>query len=257
MIAIISPAKNMKIQEDGTPPMSVPIFLQEAGEIWGELRKCFPLDLQELMKISETLSEDSFDRIQAMKWDEAGTCAIETYDGIQYKYMDPLHFSAEAKAFAKNHVRILSGMYGVLQPYDSIYEYRLEMGTRLSVNESKNLYDFWKDKLYRELEEELRDSRIHKTGEPVILNLASEEYGKIIKKYRKDPVRIVTCHFKTYSKGKYRVLATAAKMARGSMIRYLSMNQMDDLEGVKSFDWNGYCYEEALSTPEEYVFLKK
>lgn len=249
MIAILSPAKNMKIQKEGTKPKTSPVCLKEAAVIWEELRKYHPLELQQLMKISEKLAEDSFDRIQMMKWDMEGTSAIETYDGIQYKYMDSMTFSEEAKEFAQNHVRILSGLYGVIRPYDSIYEYRLEMLTKLSVNGSKNLYDFWGSRLYEELVREMK-------GEQIILNLASEEYAKIIRKYKKDPVKFVTCTFKTYSKGKHKVLATAAKMARGSMIRYLAMNQIDDLDGVKQFDWNGYQYEESISTPEELVFLQ-
>lgn len=249
MIAILSPAKNMKIEKEGTKPKTLPVCLKEAKMVWQELRNYHPLELMQLMKISEKLAEDSFDRIQTMKWDENGTSAIETYDGIQYKYMKAMTFSEEEKAFAQKHVRILSGLYGILRPYDSIYEYRLEMLTRLSVNGSRNLYDFWGNRLDEELKKELE-------GEKVILNLASEEYGKIIRKYKEDSVRFVTCTFRTYSKGKYKVLATAAKMARGSMIHYLTVNQIDDLEGVKGFDRSGYRYEESLSSPEELVFLQ-
>ena len=254
MITILSPAKNMKIREDGTRPQSMPVCLSEARCIWEELRTYLPPDFQALMNISEKLAEDSFDRIQAMKWDCNGTSAVETYEGIQYKYMDPGSFSDEAKVFAQKHVRILSGLYGILRPYDSIYEYRLEMLTRLSVGACKNLYEFWGDRLYGELIADLMEDLGKKS--PVILNLASEEYGKIIKRHRKDPIQIVTCSFRTYSKGRHRVLATAAKMARGSMVRYLAMNQIDSIEGVKKFCWGDYHYEETLSSPQELVFLQ-
>lgn len=249
MITILSPAKNMKIEQNGTPPRSLPSCMEEAKSVWEVLKKYNPLDLQILMKINEKLSEDSFDRIQAIKWDGSGTAALETYDGIQYKYMDSMTFSEEAKEFAQEHVRILSGLYGIVRPYDSIYEYRLEMLTKMSVNGSKNLYDFWGRRLYDELIREMK-------GERMILNLASEEYGKIIRRYIEDDTEFVTCTFKTYSKGKHKVLATAAKMARGSMVRYLSMNQIDNLDGVKSFDWNGYRYEDSLSSQKELVFLQ-
>lgn len=249
MITIISPAKNMKVDRQGTKPETLPYFLEEAKEIGEELKKLSPLDLQLLMKINEKLAEDSFDRIQTMKWDMEGTSAVETYDGIQYKYMDSKTFSDTAKAFARNHLRILSGLYGVVRPYDSIYEYRLEMLTKLPVGEMKNLYTYWNRKIHDRLIEELE-------GERIVLNLASDEYGKTVRKYIEEPYKMVTCVFKTYSKGKHKVLATAAKMARGSMVRYICENQIDDIEGVKKFDWEGYRYEKSLSSEEELVFLQ-
>jgi cytoplasmic iron level regulating protein YaaA (DUF328/UPF0246 family) len=104
--------------------------------------------------------------------------------------------------------------------------------------------------------EELAIGSQSQEGSRVILNLASDEYGKTIKKYVKDPYRMITCHFKVYSKGQYKVQATAAKMARGSMVRYICENGIDDPEGVKNFDWDGYRFEECLSGPTDYVFLK-
>lgn len=249
MIMIISPAKNMKVDRNGTKPLTLPYYIEESKDIWRELKVLMPADFQALMKINDKLADDSFDRIQHMKFDMEGTSALETYDGIQYKYMNPQTFSKEAKIFAQDHLRVLSGLYGVVRPYDSIYEYRLEMLTKMSVNGSKNLYDFWGSKLYEQLLEELQ-------GKKVILNLASDEYGKTIKKYVKEPYRMITCHFKTYSKGKYKVLATAAKMARGSMVRYICENQIDDPRKLKDFDWEGYRFEESLSTSEEFVFLQ-
>lgn len=249
MITIISPAKNMKVDREGTKPVTLPFYTEEAKDIWKELKQYMPADLQVLMKINDNLAEDSFDRIQHMKFDMEGTSAIETYDGIQYKYMNPHTFSDEAKQFAQEHIRVLSGLYGVVRPYDSIYEYRLEMLTKMSVNGSKNLYDFWGKKLYERLIDEM-------AGEKVILNLASDEYGKTIKKYLKEPYRMITCHFKVYSKGSYKTLATAAKMARGSMVKYICENEIDNPENLKRFDWEGYHFEESLSTWDNYVFLQ-
>lgn len=262
MITIISPAKNMKVDKEGTRPITLPYFMDEAKDIWSELRKMMPHDLQVLMKINDKLAEDSFDRIQHMKFDMEGTAALETYDGIQYKYMNPQTFSQEGKAFAQNHLRVLSGLYGVVRPYDSIYEYRLEMLTKMAVEsskegrEAKNLYEFWGRKLHDRLLEELEAGKQIQKGSRVILNLASDEYGKTIKKYVKEPYQMITCHFKVYSKGQYKVQATAAKMARGSMVRYICENGIDDPEAVKNFDWDGYRFEECLSGPADYVFLK-
>ncbi|MBE5955974.1 MAG: YaaA family protein [Lachnospiraceae bacterium] len=269
MITIISPAKNMKVDKEGTKPVSLPYYLEEAKDIWKELKQMMPSDLQVLMKINDKLADDSFDRIQHMKFDMEGTSALETYDGIQYKYMNPQTFTEEAREFAQNHLRVLSGLYGVVRPYDSIYEYRLEMLTKLTVTSSvdgtiaKNLYEFWGRRLHDRLLDEMILGDKEEKGGPgsydghnIILNLASDEYGKTIKKYVKEPDRIITCHFKVYSKGQYRVQATAAKMARGSMVRYICENQIDNPEEVKAFDWDGYRFEESLSGPAEYVFLK-
>lgn len=274
MITIISPAKNMKVDKTGTKPQTMPYYIEETKEIWEKLKEYLPGDLETLMKINGKLAEDSFDRIQHMQFDENGTSAVETYDGIQYKYMDPAGFSEKGKAFAQEHLRVLSGLYGVVRPYDSIYEYRLEMQTKLSVAGKKHLYDFWGDKIWKKLESDLyvqsekgakdqlfalrEEMEAREPGEAsyVILNLASEEYTKAVRKYVKPPYRMVTCQFKTYSKGSYKVLATAAKMARGSMVRYLCENQIDDLAQIKKFDWEGYHFEESLSSRDEYVFLQ-
>ena len=262
MITIISPAKNMKVDKERTKPVTLPYFMDEAKDIWEELRGMMPADLQSLMKINDKLADDSFDRIQHMKFDMEGTSAIETYDGIQYKYMNPHTFSKETKEFAQKHVRVLSGLYGVVRPYDSIYEYRLEMLTKMAVenrNEgtiAKNLYEFWGRKLHDRLIYEMETEKKDNEESREILNLASDEYGKTIKKYVKEPYRMITCHFKVYSKGQYRVQATAAKMARGSMVRYICENRIDHPEDVKKFDWDGYRFEESLSGPTEYVFLK-
>jgi len=263
MITIISPAKNMKVDREGTRPVTLPFFMEEAKEIHQELKNMMPSDLQILMKINDKLADDSFDRIQHMKFDMEGTSAIETYDGIQYKYMNPQTFSKEAKEFAQNHVRVLSGLYGVVRPYDSIYEYRLEMLTKMAVASSmdgktaKNLYEFWGRKIHDQLIDEMEGVYQGQQDENrVILNLASDEYGKTVKKYVKSPYCMITCHFKVYSKGQYKVQATAAKMARGSMVRYICENGIDDPEQVKGFDWDGYRFEESLSGPTDYVFLR-
>lgn len=246
MMTIISPAKNMKLPKAVPGGLTQPVYLDRAREIGEKLRTYDPFALQELMNVSEKLAEDCFDRLQFMRFDEYGTAAVETYDGIQYKYMDPAAFSGRAKAFAQDHLRILSGMYGVLRPYDSIYEYRLEMQTRLAVGESRDLYRYWKDALYQEVVK----------GDRVVINLASEEYAKAVRRYLKPEDRFVSCVFQVMSKGRYRVLATAAKMARGRMVRYIMENEIDHVEGLKEFREDGYVWEPSLSSENELVFLQ-
>lgn len=246
MISIISPAKNMKPKKvDYT--LSTPIYLNQAREIFSVLRKYSPWDLQELMQINESLAQDSADRNMTVQFDENGFPAIEIYDGIQYKYMNPKSFSKEERSFAQKHIRILSGAYGILKPYDSIYEYRLEMLTKLKVQGAKNLYEYWNHLLYDNISAET----------DCIINLASAEYSKCIKKYIEPHKRFITCTFKVYHKGKYKVLATAAKMARGQMIRYIVENRIDTPELLKNFDIDGYVFQENLSNEKEYVFYQQ
>lgn len=243
MIAIISPAKNMKPKKVDYP-LSIPVYLKQAKEIISVLRQYSPWDLQNLMKINESLAEDSANRNMTMQFDTNGYPALETYNGIQYKYMNPENFSKEERIFAQSHVRILSGAYGILKPYDSIYEYRLEMLTKLRVGNSKNLYEYWNHLLYDNIASETN----------CIINLASTEYSKCIKKYISPHDRFITCTFKVYNKGKYKVLATAAKMARGQMIHYIVENRIDMPELLKNFDTDGYVFQENLSSDTEYIF---
>jgi len=216
MITIISPAKNMKPRREGTSPLTLPVFLDRAEEINQVLRQYSPLDLQVLMRINEKLATDSFERNQLMNFDINGTSAVETYDGIQYKYMDPHTFSAGTRAFAQEHLRILSGVYGALRPYDSIYEYRLEMMTKISVAGKKDLYTYWSDALYEQLKADMGNKASF-----IVFNLASEEYGKCIRSHLKPGDRFVTVLFQVNHKGTWKVQATAAKMARGQMVRYI------------------------------------
>lgn len=225
---------------------SVPAFLEEARAIVKELRKRDPSELGQLMKINNSLALDSADRIYTMKFDQHGTPAIETYSGIQYKYMDPLSFTQAEQLFANEHIRIVSGLYGILKPYDSIYEYRLEMMTKLPVENAKDLYCYWGQKLYDCLAKESQ----------VIVNLASKEYSKCIEAYLMPSDRFITCTFKVLHRGTYKVLATAAKMARGQMVSYIVKNKIDSIEGLKTFNLDGYSFDETSSTESNLVFLR-
>ena len=174
------------------------------------------------------------------------TPAILAYDGIQYKYMSPNSFTDNEFDYVNNHLKILSGFYGVLKPFDGVVPYRLEMQAKLKYENYKNLYDFWGDSLYKEV---TKDSN-------VILNLASKEYSKAIEKYLTSDDRFVTCIFGTMNDSKIKVKATEAKMARGLMTKYLAQNNINDIEDVKNFSDLSFTYSEEHSTPNEFVFLK-
>lgn len=246
MIVVISPAKNMKPVKSTTPPKTVPMYINDTQQIISSLRSFTSWDIGTLMHINEKLALDSMDRFAHMHFDENGTSAIETYDGIQYKYLNPTTFSEEEKLFAQQHIRILSGAYGVIKPYDSIYEYRLEMQTKLKINQFKDLYDFWNRKIYESV---IAESNI-------IINLASNEYSKTILPYLSENDKCITCTFKVLHKGAYKVQATAAKIARGKMVRYIVQNKIKCPKDIKKFDEDGYQFEESLSTDNNYIFLK-
>ena len=175
------------------------------------------------------------------------TPAIISYEGIQYQYMSPMVFSEECLDYVQKHLRILSGFYGVLKPFDGVTPYRLEMQAKASVGSFKDLYEYWGDSLYQELTSD---------GDHVILNLASKEYSKCIEKYAGNDDLFVTCVFGELIDGKVIQKGTLAKMARGEMVRFLAENQVDTLDGVKQFQGLGYQFFEELSSEKEYIFIK-
>lgn len=249
MLTVISPAKNMKLRPQATPPRTLPRFTEEASEIFGVLKNYSPWDLQNLMSLNESLAADSADRNRAVRFGMDGSSALELYDGIQYKYLNPHNFTDAQKDFAQEHLRILSGAYGVLRPYDSICEYRLEMLTKLPVAGCQNLYDYWGDKLCEELYQHTS----------TVINLASGEYSKCIRKFlpKTSSRRLLTCHFQVYRRGSYKTTAIMAKIARGLMAGYLIRNRVDKPEGLCFFEEDGYRFEPSLSTETEYLFRQQ
>ena len=181
-----------------------------------------------------------------MNLTSALTPAVLAYDGIQYTYMAPEAFEEEQFAYCEEHLRILSGFYGVLKPFDGVTPYRLEMNARLKMAGYRSLYDFWKDKLYREV---MDDSH-------VLVNLASQEYSKAIAPYLTEGDRMVTCIFGVWEKNKVVQKGVYAKMARGLMSRWMAERNVQDPQELKAFREEGYTYREDLSSLNEYVFLR-
>ena len=175
------------------------------------------------------------------------TPAIISYEGIQYQYMSPMVLSEDGLDYIQKHLRILSGFYGILKPFDGVTPYRLEMQAKASVGGFKDLYEYWSDSLYQELTSD---------GDHVILNLASKEYSKCIEKYVGKDDLFVTCVFGELIDRKVVQKGTLAKMARGEMVRFLAENQVDTLEDVKQFQGLGYHLSEELSSAKEFVFIK-
>lgn len=247
MKIIISPAKKMNIDTDTLAFRSMPSFLSETEELLAWMRRLTFAEAKAIWKCNDKIAEQNYRRFQEMDLERNLTPAVIAYEGIQYQYMAPAVFGGEQTDYIQEHLRILSGFYGVLKPFDGVTPYRLEMQAKAS--EAGDLYKFWGDKLYREVAGEEKDGGL-------ILNLASKEYSKCIEKYLTPEDTYVTVVFGELADGKVKQKGTLAKMARGEMVRYLAENKVEDPERIKGFDRLGYCFEETLSNEKEYVFLK-
>ena len=246
MKIIISPAKKMRVDNDTFVPLSKPAFLEKTIKIKDVLSKMELPALQKLWECNDEITELNFKRLQGMNLERNLIPAAFAYDGLQYQHIAPNVLDEEALDYLQKNLRILSGFYGILRAFDGVVPYRLEMQARLACDGYKNLYTFWNSLLYDEL---IKDDR-------EVLNLASKEYSKAVEPYVKDEVSFVSCVFGTYVKGKLKVKATEAKMARGEMVRFLAENEVDTLDGGKEFSGLGYSFSEELSTEKEYVFIK-
>lgn len=231
---------------EGMAPETMPVYLEEAQEILAVLKPMSLPELQELWGCNDELAQLNFQRLQAMDLKAAYTSAIEAYDGIQYKYMAPKVFENGEFAYVQEHLRILSGFYGVLKPLDAVAPYRLEMQAKLQVGKARNLYAFWQDKLYREVMDE----------DHVLLNLASKEYSKAVEKFLRPSDTYITCVFGELAKGKVVQKGVYAKMARGEMVRYMAERSITALESIKAFNYLEYSFSEEYSSENQYVFLR-
>lgn len=247
MKIIISPAKKMNIDTDTLAFRSMPVFLSETEDLLAWMRRLTFAEAKAVWKCNDKIAEQNYRRFQEMDLERNLTPAVIAYEGIQYQYMAPAVFGGAQTDYIQEHLRILSGLYGVLKPFDGVTPYRLEMQAKAS--EAGDLYKFWGDKLYREVAGEEKDGGL-------ILNLASKEYSKCIEKYLTPEDTYVTVVFGELADGKVKQKGTLAKMARGEMVRYLAENKVEDPERIKGFDRLGYCFEETLSNEKEYVFLK-
>ncbi len=249
MKIIISPAKKMNMSRDSYDVTGMPCFLADTKILMQEIKKLSLAEAKALWKCNDKLAELNFRRFAEMDPEKCLTPAILSYEGLQYQHMAPGVFTDRALSYVQEHLRILSGFYGVLKPFDGVVPYRLEMQAGLSVAGKKDLYDFWGRRLYCRLMEDNEDG--------VILNLASKEYAGAVEPYVKTPCRFITVSFEEDVDGKRKQKGTFAKMARGEMVRFLAENGIEDIEGVKRFTGSGYRFREELSGEWNYVFVKE
>lgn len=249
----------MNVDTDTLQCRSVPVFLDETSELLEWMRDLTYAQAKELWKCNDKIAEQNYRRFQEMDLERNLTPAVIAYEGIQYQYMAPAVFGGAETEYIQEHLRILSGFYGVLKPFDGVVPYRLEMQAKAS--EAGDLYKFWGDKLYREVTGKGQKTADGQPKQPdhkgLIVNLASKEYSKCVEKYLTPEDRYLTIVFGEMIDGKVKQKGTLAKMARGEMVRYLAEHEVEDLEGIKGFDRLGYCFDGALSNEQEYVFLKK
>ena len=246
MRIIISPAKQMRVDTDVFTCGSLPVFMEKTEILMQWIRRLSYEDQKKLWACNDKIARQNAERFAHMDLRTSLTPAILSYDGIQYTYMAPAVFEDGQYEYVQEHLRILSGFYGVVKPLDGVVPYRLEMQAKAAVDGHKNLYDFWGDNLYREV---LDDSRI-------IINLASKEYSKCIEKYLHPEDRYITCIFgepdgdKIVQKGVY------AKMARGEMVRFMAGIHAEKPEQMKGFNWSGYHFDNDRSSDHEYFFVR-
>ena len=254
MLAIISPAKSLDFDSRApTRKSTLPSFLNDSAELIGELRELAPQDLSRLMGISTNLAELNYDRYAT--WGEPFTKrnakqAMFAFNGDVYVGLKSTEFSERDLTWAQKHLRILSGLHGLLKPLDLIQPYRLEMGIRLPNGRGADLYDFWRSKVTAALNEAIDAQR-----QPILVNLASNEYFNAVDTARID-ARIITPTFKDLKNGRYKFISFFAKKARGLMAAYLIKNRVSTLKGLKAFDWQGYRFSEAQSSANQWVFLR-
>lgn len=245
MKIIISPAKKMNVDSDTYEAGQMPEFISDAEILLHKIKSLSYAEAKALWKCNDQLAKLNYERFQTMDLSRALTPAIMTYEGLQYQHMAPGIFTEGALSYVRERLRILSGFYGVLRPFDKVLPYRLEMQAKLSVNGSRDLYGFWGDRLYQSL---LDDDR-------TILNLASKEYSQCIERYVTPDDRFLTVEFGEWKDGKIKQKGTLAKMARGEMVRFLAENQIDDLERIREFHELGFHYAADLSERNKYVFI--
>jgi cytoplasmic iron level regulating protein YaaA (DUF328/UPF0246 family) len=257
MIIVLSPAKSL----DFDTPAHVrthtqPAFLDESAELIETLRALSPAQIASLMSISDPLAHLNFERFASWqpRFDETtAKQAVLAFNGDVYEGFDAKSLSTSDLDFAQQHVRILSGLYGLLRPLDLILPYRLEMGSKLANPQGRDLYAFWNGKLADALNTLFEEGQ---NGERVLVNLASEEYFKSVKR-GKLAVPVITPVFEDWKGGRYKIISFYAKRARGLMTRYVTTHRIDRVEGLKGFDLDDYAFAPEVSSKDSWVFRRR
>ena len=246
MRIIISPAKQMRVDTVSFPCSTLPHFIEKTEILMQWIRSLSYGEQKKLWVCNDKIARQNAERFTHMDLRKNLTPALLAYDGIQYTYMAPAVFEDGQFDYLQEHLRILSGFYGVLKPMDGVVPYRLEMQAKAAFAGYKNLYDFWGDRMYRKVTD----------GSRIIINLASREYYKCIEKYLQPDDRCITCVFGEPEGGKIVQKGVYAKMARGEMVRFMAGIHAEEPEQMKDFSWSGYHFDEDRSSDHEYFFIR-
>lgn len=252
MILLLSPAKSLN--EDTTQSsLSTPNFTTEANALIKVLRDISPAEIKKMMGISDKLVAENVARYKNFKTRNAesqGGPAMHLFAGDVYRGLGADDFDTADTNFAQAHIRILSGLYGILRPLDATQPYRLEMGTTLKTDKGSNLYHYWGDKISKEINKSLKEQ-----DADVILNLASNEYFKAVDTATLKG-KVLNANFKEFRDGKLKFISFSAKVARGLMARYVVKNKVTEIDDLKGFDTEGYHFSEELSTNDNWLFVR-
>lgn len=254
MITIISPAKTLDFKSRAqTRKHSFPLLLDDSKILINELQKLNPKDISKLMKVNDDIAFLNFERFLSWRTPfniDNSKQALLAFKGQVFIGLDAKSFTEEDLLFAQEHLRLLSGLFGILRPMDLIQAYRLEMGTRLKNPTGENLYVFWGSKITEVINDELS-----KQKNKILINLASNEYYKAIK-HKMINGEIITPIFKEEKGSNFKVVAVYAKTARGLMSRFIIKNRINNPEEIKAFDMAGYLFNHDLSNKNEWVFTR-
>ena len=244
MKIILSPAKKMITDTDSIAPVGMPDFLDKTTKILSWMKSLEKEELKAIWKCNDKIARQNFDRLENMDLYHMLTPAILSYEGIAFQYMAPAVIEDGQFEYIQKHLRILSAFYGSLKPLDGVKPYRLEMQAKVTIGNTRNLYDYWGDLLYQSV---IDDSRI-------IINLASKEYSKCIEKYLSPKDTYITITFCELSGEKLVTKGTYAKMARGEMVRFMAERGIENPADIQEFNRLGYRFREDLSSEKEYIF---
>ncbi|SON50584.1 peroxide stress protein YaaA [Vibrio tapetis] len=255
MLIVVSPAKTLDYESPlATEQFTLPELVDHSAELMKECRKLSPSDIAGLMKVSDKIAGLNVARFEQWSPDftfDNARQAVLAFKGDVYTGLDAQSFSEQDFKYAQQHLRMLSGLYGLLKPLDLMQPYRLEMGTKLSNERGSNLYQFWGSIITNKL-----NDAVSAQGDQTLVNLASNEYFKAVKPKLLDAT-VITPVFKDCKNGQYKVISFFAKKARGMMARYIIQNQIDSVEKLKQFDVAGYYFVEAESTATNLVFKRE
>ena len=255
MLIVISPAKTLDYESaPKTKVFTAPDYLSQSQTLITRLRNFSSLDISELMKVSAKIADLNFNRYESWKkpfTQKNAKQAILAFKGDVYTGLDAESFKSDDFKFAQNHLRVLSGLYGLLRPLDLMQPYRLEMGTKLKTDKGKNLYEFWGSDITDGLNKQLK-----KIKSDYLINLASNEYFKSVKTKELN-AEIITPAFKEFKNGEYKMIGIYAKKARGLLSRYIIQNKLSNPEDIKNFDEDGYKFNKKLSKGNSLVFTRK